>query len=82
VTTDVRTIFLDVQELNATPQGSKVVNAFMASAAEMFRTKRGHLAIGIRLDTFEKLRKQLRLELADGFDGLKLLSIAPTTPKA
>src|SRR5262245_22308693 len=32
----VRTIFLDVEDLNATPQGKKVINAFMASGAEMF----------------------------------------------
>lgn len=48
----------------------------MASLGEMYRTKRGHLAIGIRLETFEKLRKQLSLEIADGLDGLKVLSIS------
>ena len=73
---NVRQIFLDVEDLSKTQQGKKVVNALMASFGVMFRTKRGHLAIGIKLDTFEKLRRQLRLELADGFDGLKLLSLS------
>lgn len=73
---NVRQIFLDVEELNKSQQGKKVVNALMASFGVMFRTKRGHLAIGIKLETFEKLRRQLRLEIADGFDGLKLLTLA------
>jgi hypothetical protein len=39
----------------------------------MFKTKRGHLALLVRLDIFEKLRQQLHLELGDGLDGLKTL---------
>jgi hypothetical protein len=78
-TQDVRHIFFDIEDLNNGP-GQKVINALLASKAVMFRTKRGRLALSLRLDIFEKLRKQLRLELTEGLDGLRKLEIGPPRP--
>lgn len=68
-------MFLDIEDIYQKSRGRKVVNAFMASSATMFRTARGRMAMSVKLETFDKLRRQLRISLEDGHDGLKVVLI-------
>lgn len=71
-------VFLDIEDINQSARGRKAVNALMASSATQFRTKRGRIALSVKLDTFEKLRDQLNISTEDGLDGLKLVSLKDT----
>jgi hypothetical protein len=72
----VRRIALDIEDIYDTRRGAKVVNALLASSAEMFRTKRGRLGLLLPHETYSKLRRQLRIDHEDGHDGLKIIRLA------
>jgi hypothetical protein len=74
---------IDITGLDQHKRGQRVINALLASSAEMFRTKRGRLALVIKLETFEKLREQLKIETTDSFDGtLSVIFPAPSVAVA
>jgi hypothetical protein len=72
--TEIR-IALDLSELPANRRGQKILSTLRASNGEEIMTKRGHHAVLIRLETFEKLRRQLGIYLEEGLDGLHLLRV-------
>lgn len=77
---EVRNIAIDIEELGLTRKGVKVINAFVSSSAEIFKTKRGRLALLVKLETFNKLKTQLKINIVDGFDGLVNV-ILPVEPE-
>lgn len=81
--TDLRSryVAIDIDGLNAHKRGQRVINAILASSSEMFRTKRGRLALIVKIETFEKLREQLKIATTESFDGTVSV-VFPETQKA
>ena len=80
--TTARKIALDIHDIARTRRGRKAVNSLTTASFEMFRTKRGRLGLIVPLDTYNKLRRALRLEHEDGQDGLKLVRLVEDAPAA
>lgn len=79
--TEILRIALDISELPTNKRGQKVMSTLRASNCEEIKTARGHLAVLIKLETFEKLRRQLGLSLEEGLDGLHLLRVGAEPQK-
>lgn len=71
-------LFFDVEAITSMPEWQKLHNVFASSPATFFRTSRGHLAIGIDRDVFEKLgQRRAKLVLMDDtIDGLRVAMIS------
>lgn len=68
---------LDVEDIQHSVKGKKVINGLMSSkGGKLYRTARGRLAVQIAPDAFERMKAQLKIELAEGFDGTHFVLIA------
>lgn len=72
-----RPISIDIEAIQHTKPGQKVVNTLLFSNGILYRTKRGHLAVQIKPDRFAQLQGQLKIELADGLDGTRNIIFLP-----
>lgn len=79
---DPEIITIDIQDVAMTPKGKKVLNALLASGAELFQTKRGRLAIHIKCNTVAKVQSTLGLVMKDSYDGLQAFAFGePQKPE-
>jgi hypothetical protein len=75
-TRTVTLMALDVEDIQSSPRGQKVINGLMSSkGGKLYRTRRGRLAIQLAPEAFERMKNQLKVTLAEGLDGTKLVVI-------
>lgn len=78
---EVKNIALDIHDIRHSERGQKVVNELVNRAGVLFKTKRGRMAVLLKLDSFDKVRRLLKVKTKEGMDGLNLV-ILPKEPRA
>ena len=75
-------VAIDITDLGAARDGSRIINALLSNGASLYRTKRGCKALLIKKESFEILKLRMKFSTEDTYDGLVTITPAPPVAKA